>query len=208
MATRRFTPFDPGPPSGERADAARNRRAILDVAARLFRERGPEAVTLDEVAAEAGVGKGTIYRRFGDRSGLVMAVLDADDRELQDTILRGPPPLGPGAPVRERLGTFVGAHCDFIGRHAPLLAVAEGGAPGARYRSNLYASYRLHVAVLLREIAPEADCAVLADMVLAPLAADLYRHLREDGDVPHERIREGAVATALAIADRVAVVGG
>ena len=84
--------------SRERSDAARNRELILAAARRLFEEEGPAAVSMDRVAEEAGVGKGTLYRRFGDRSGLALALLDARERELQEELIRGPAPLGPGAP--------------------------------------------------------------------------------------------------------------
>ncbi|NKE58010.1 helix-turn-helix transcriptional regulator [Lentzea sp. PSKA42] len=60
----------------ERADAARNRAAILAAATELIRERGIEAVSIDDVAAAAGVGKGTVFRRFGDKAGLIQAVVD------------------------------------------------------------------------------------------------------------------------------------
>src|SRR6185312_10778811 len=50
----------------ERADAARNRRKVLAAAEGLFATRGVAAVSMDDVAAAAGVGKGTLYRRFGD----------------------------------------------------------------------------------------------------------------------------------------------
>ena len=53
---------------------------------------------MDQVAAAAGVGKGTLFRRFGDKSGLAAALLDARERVLQEAVLFGPPPLGPGAP--------------------------------------------------------------------------------------------------------------
>jgi AcrR family transcriptional regulator len=53
---------------------------------------------MDAVAAEAGVGKGTLFRRFGDRAGLAVALLDERERDLQAAVLSGPPPLGPGAP--------------------------------------------------------------------------------------------------------------
>ena len=76
----------------ERADAARNRRRALEAARRLVAERGADAVTMDDVAAAAGVGKGTLYRRFGDRHGLLLALLDDEERALQEAILRGPPP--------------------------------------------------------------------------------------------------------------------
>ncbi|PRC55083.1 TetR family transcriptional regulator, partial [Mycobacterium sp. ITM-2017-0098] len=54
---------DPGPP--ERGDAARHRALLLDAARRLVDEHGAEAVTTDDIAAAAGVGKGTLFRRFG-----------------------------------------------------------------------------------------------------------------------------------------------
>ena len=60
----------------ERADAARNRDAILCAAQRLVSDRGADGVTMDEVACAAGVGKGTLFRRFGDRTGLIDALLD------------------------------------------------------------------------------------------------------------------------------------
>ncbi|EUA33870.1 bacterial regulatory s, tetR family protein [Mycobacterium xenopi 3993] len=82
----------------ERGDAARNRALLLDAARRLIGERGAEAVTTDDIAAAAGVGKGTVFRRFGSRAGLMMALLDDDERHLQQAFLFGPPPLGPDAP--------------------------------------------------------------------------------------------------------------
>ena len=90
----------------ERADAARNRRKILDAAARLFDECGVTAVSLDAIAAAAGVGKGTLFRRFGDKSGLAAALLDDRERTLQEAILRGPAPLGPGAETNQRITAF------------------------------------------------------------------------------------------------------
>jgi AcrR family transcriptional regulator len=198
MATH-YTAFDPGAPAGERADAARNRQAILDAASALFDEYGADRVTVDQIADAAGVGKGTIYRRFTDRSGLALALLDQSDRELQHSILRGPPPLGPGAPAGERLEAFVGALADFLEEHVELMCVAEGGPEGVWFRSNVYASYRLHVEVLLREDRPDADCATLADVVLAPLGAGLYRHLRFDRGLDPARIRSAAVEAATRI---------
>src|SRR3954447_5594039 len=111
MARRRTAlPLGPPAPPPERADAARNRRRVLDAAASLFAERGVDAVTMDDVVAAAGVGKGTLYRRFGDKRGLVAARLDGGEGELQAAILSGPPPLGPGAAPAERLAAFVGAY--------------------------------------------------------------------------------------------------
>lgn len=122
------------PPPKERADAARNRAAVLDAAARLFAERGVEAVSMDQVAAAAGVGKGTLFRRFGDKAGLAAALLDVRERVLQQAILAGPPPLGPGAPNTERAAAFVDAYLDYLLEHVALVRMSETASPGARYR--------------------------------------------------------------------------
>jgi AcrR family transcriptional regulator len=58
-----------------RRDAARNRQRILAAAAELFTERGLH-VTLDEVARRAGVGVGTVYRRFPDKEALTEALFE------------------------------------------------------------------------------------------------------------------------------------
>src|SRR5947208_14919369 len=91
---------------GERADAARNRLLILGAAHALVEERGAEHVSMEAIATAAGVGKGTLFRRFGDRVGLMHALLDERERELQEELIRGAPPLGPGAPAVERLVAF------------------------------------------------------------------------------------------------------
>ena len=179
-----------GQPPPERADAARNRRRILEAAERLFKDRGVTGVSMDDVAAEAGVGKGTLYRRFGDRAGLGIAVLDERERELQDAILRGPPPLGPGAPSRKRLKAFVRAYLDYAWRNLDLLVVAETGSPGARYRSGVYAGFRRHVEILLMDAG--ADDPVLgAELILAPLAGDFLRHLAVERELERDAIRAG-----------------
>ncbi|WP_371549157.1 TetR family transcriptional regulator [Streptomyces sp. NBC_00554] len=56
-----------------RADAERNRRLIMETADRMFAQRGP-AVTLNEIAREAGVGVATVYRRFPDLQTLIDAL--------------------------------------------------------------------------------------------------------------------------------------
>ena len=98
---------EPLPVSGqetqERGDAARNRELLLAAARKLIAERGPDAVTMDDIAAEAGVGKGTLFRRFGNRARVMLVLLDEDEQALQRAFLFGHPPLGPGAPPLDRL---------------------------------------------------------------------------------------------------------
>ena len=66
-----------------RADAERNRRRIIAAAHELFAERGLD-VSLDDVAAAAGVGVGTVYRRFANRDELIIGVFAAHLEEVEE----------------------------------------------------------------------------------------------------------------------------
>ncbi len=181
-------------PSGrpERADAARNRELILSAARRLFERHGPEGVSMDAVAAEAGVGKGTLYRRFGDRGGLALALLEAQETEFQEHLIRGGPPLGPGAPAEERLHAFGEAMLDMLERTGPVMLDAQRRTPGARYMAGPYAVYRTHVTLLLREaLGPDAPNEYLADAVLATLTPELFLHHRRARELSLEDLAAG-----------------
>lgn len=185
---------NPAPEAGDRggkqrADAARNRRRILDAARQLFADRGAEHVSMDEVARSAGVGKGTIYRRFGDKAGLAVALLDQQERRLQQAAIRGPAPLGPDAAPLQRLEAFLDALVELLEAHAGLHVLSHHASPGARYRSSLYGFYHWHVALLVTALQPDADADVIADLLLAPLAADAYLHLRQTASP--DRIKHG-----------------
>ena len=165
----------------ERADAARNRARILDAARSLFAERGVREVSLEEVARAAGVGKATLFRRFGDRGGLFLALLDEHERELQDAILRGAPPLGPGAPARERLLAFLDALLRLSLEHRELLLASETSRPGARLQTGAYAFWHRHVSWLLGELRAAGDPDLLAHVLLAAFDAELLTALQDQG---------------------------
>jgi AcrR family transcriptional regulator len=185
----------------ERRDALRNRARVLAAAQRLVSESGVEAVEIREVARAAGVGVGTVYRRFGDKAGLVASLLDERERLFQDRLLSGPPPLGPGAPARARLVAFLHGLVDMVDENLQLLRALHGATPGARFRVGAYRAWRLHATILLEEAAPGIDAAWFAEMLLAPLAADLYYHQRDELGVSRERLKQN-------LADAVdAVVG-
>src|SRR5436190_16036539 len=173
--------------TAERADAARNRQRILTTAARLFSERGAHCVSIDEVADAAGVGKGTVFRRFGSRAALVLAVLGERERRFQEDLIRGEPPLGPGAPPRARLIAFGEALIDLLERHGPLLAAAEVG--GERLLSAPYGVYRLHATLLLREADSSCDAELLAEFLLGALSAQQFMYLRGQRGVQFVRIK-------------------
>lgn len=159
----------------ERSDAARNRLLVLAAAERLFRERGVAGVTMDEIAAGAGVGKGTLYRRFGDKGGLAVALLDERERELQGHMLTGKPPLGPGAPPADRLRAFVTAYLDLAAAQLDLIMLSETSTPGARLRTGAHAFWHQHCRYLLAE-AGAADPDLRARLLLAGLSAEQVSH--------------------------------
>ena len=192
-----------GQPPRERRDAARNREAILAAAQRLFEREGPGAVSMDRVAEEAGVGKGTIYRRFGDRASLATALLDASERDLQESLIRGPAPLGPGAPAVERLIAFGHAWLDVLVRHGDIVLASEHGPVGTRFRSAVYASHRAHVVLLLREARADADADYLADALLAALGSELVLFLRTDRGMDLDRVKAGWTDLVRSVAGRV-----
>jgi AcrR family transcriptional regulator len=165
----------------ERADAAANRVRILEAAVRVLAERGAEGTSIDAVACEAGVGKGTIFRRFGDRSGLFQALLDEHLRAFQDAFLFGPPPLGPGAPAEDRLGAFLDGLLDLLDDQLELTLALEKDRWGPPIGG--YVALSLHVESLIREISPALDAPVTAQLLLSALDGKLVRHLRRDAGV-------------------------
>jgi len=90
----------PGRPRSERAD-----RAIIDAALSLFAETGPDGLCIEKVAAKAGVGKATIYRRWPGKEDLLLDALAA---------LQAPLPQPAGQSVREDLVTLLGAMRDSV----------------------------------------------------------------------------------------------
>jgi len=177
--TRAARPARPRPPlplaeptpAPLRADAARNRQRVLETAAALFAERGVQAVTMDDVVTAAGVGKGTLYRSFGDKSGLATALLDERERQLQAGMLRGSPPLGPGAPAGDRLDAFVRAYLGYVAENLELVWMSQAATAGARLRVGAHRFWRAHLAFLFAE-AGAADPGLRADILLAALAAE------------------------------------
>ncbi len=158
----------------ERGDAARNRALLLEAARRLIAERGTDAVTMDDVAAAAGVGKGTLFRRFGSRAGLMIVLLDEDEKVEQQAFMFGPPPLGPGAPPLERLIAYGRERVRFAWSHHALLSDA-GRDPQTRFNAPS-ALHHSHVRMLLAAAASTGDLDAQADALLALLDADLVAH--------------------------------
>ena len=191
-----------GRPAGgghERSDAARNRRAVLEAARALFEERGVTCVTMEEISRAAGVGKGTLYRRFPNKGVLCQALLDKPTREFQRRTMEL---VGePGAGSLQKLGRFLDGLVWFTEENLDLLYGGEeplwGATRLARFRSPAYDWRRWTVLGLLRGAAREGeldgglDLEYLATALLAPLEVDIYYHQRQEAGLPPNRISAG-----------------
>lgn len=176
-----------GEAAPERADAARNRAALLQAARRLIEQDGLEAVTMERLAATAGVGKGTVFRRFGSREGLMAALLDFSETAWQAAVLSGPPPLGPGAPPLDRLLAFGASRAETTLLHADLIRAA-GHRGGRNFATHSFVE--THVRYLLGEIGVEADLPLLTTALVAPLEMPiLVQQVRVEG-YPLERVTD------------------
>lgn len=158
----------------ERGDAARNRALLLEAARRLIAERGPDAVTMDDIAAAAGVGKGTLFRRFGSRAALMVVLLDEDEQDLQRKFLFGPAPLGPSAAPLERLLAYGRERLKFVHTHSAVMTEAARD-PQTRYNA-VAELHRTHVRVLLDAAGTTGDLDAQADALLALLEAGYVEH--------------------------------
>jgi AcrR family transcriptional regulator len=162
-----------GPSQPERADAARNRRHLLATAREMLAEQGAEKLTMDALAERAGLGKGTVFRRFGTRAGIFQALLDDDERDFQQQVLSGPPPLGPGAPPLDRLIAYGQARTGFLIGHREIARAAlDGKEPVPAGRESPIS--RMHIRYLLQELrlgAPDLDALALDVLALQLTAA-------------------------------------
>ncbi len=174
----------------ERCDAARNRRLLLDAATEMVSTVGADAVTMDALAARAGVGKGTVFRRFGSRSGLMQALVDHTEKELQHGFLFGPPPLGPGADPIDRLVAFGRARLNLVEVQGEVMRAAEN-SPELRYSAPAHKVNYTHVLTLLRAARVEGDLELLAYGLLTPLEATLVLHQFRDLGMSKQRLADG-----------------
>ncbi|MFC8677959.1 MULTISPECIES: TetR/AcrR family transcriptional regulator [Streptomyces] len=173
-----------------RKDAIRNREAVLAAADALFtRREGPEDVTMADVAAAAGVGKGTLFRAFGDRAGLLRALYEARLEPIRQAVETGPPPLGPATPPRDRVPALLDALlCFKLDNRRLALALEEGGS-SSPYQAEHYERWHSLLRAVLEQIPGLTDSDFTAHALLAATRADLVEHLAGEGGIPRERMR-------------------
>ena len=161
----------------ERADAARNRLHLLTTARLMLAEQGPDRLTMDGLAERAGLGKGTVFRRFGTRAGIFQALLDDDEKTFQQQVLSGPPPLGPGADPLDRLIAYGRARAGFMVSHRDIARAALDCSQPAPIGRQAPMS-QIHIRVLLAQLGVgHADLDMLAIQLAAALDGPVLLYL-------------------------------
>ena len=182
-------------PSGERRDAAESRRRVLGAARELFSERGVDAVSMHEVGRAAGVGQGTLYRRFEHKGALCLALLfEGVERLYERARMREEA----GGPALEQLMGLLEDLARFNEENAPLLGAIRDSVGGGRrsemYRNPFFGWLQETVAALLGRAVEEGEARETLDVegvagaVLAPLNVDLYLYQRVELGMERGRI--------------------
>lgn len=204
----------------ERADALRNRRAILAATEELLATHRPQDISMEQVAAAAGVGKGTVFHRFGNRMGLMYALMVERAKAVEQAVTAGPPPLGPGAADRDRLLAFLDAIIEVVGRNKGLLAELAYSAAAepaqerpaqerpAQERDDhpVYRFWHGHISALISAQRPDADAGMVAHLMLGALHSEpILAQLTTDGP---GRLTAAMHALACAVLDAPARQNG
>ncbi|WP_026328094.1 TetR/AcrR family transcriptional regulator [Streptomyces sulphureus] len=165
-----------------RKDAARNREAVLAAADTLFAHcESPEEVTMADVAAAAGVGKGTLFRAFGDRTGLLRALYAQRLEPTRAAVESGPPPLGPDTPPLQRVPALLDAALCFKFENRHLALALEETGSTSPYQAGHYARWHALLRDALAQIPDVPDADFAAHALLAAVRADLVEHLAAQG---------------------------
>ncbi|MCX5009829.1 TetR/AcrR family transcriptional regulator [Streptomyces sp. NBC_00555] len=177
----------------ERADALRNREAVLAAADTLFAESSsPHSVSMDDIAAAAGVGKGTLFRRFGDRAGLIGAVIASRLEPLQQAVREAQDAAG--SSPRQRVLDLLDASLRFKIENRHLMSAAEDAGLSSPYQAGHYGWWHEILRAALDQVPGVHDADFTAHALLAAIRADLVAHLIDDRKMTPDSLRASLAA--------------
>ncbi|MCX4974141.1 TetR/AcrR family transcriptional regulator [Streptomyces sp. NBC_00620] len=190
-----------------RADATRNREAVLVAADALFaRCESPESVTMADIAAAAGVGKATLFRGFGDRTGLIHALYETRLAPIRLAAEEGAPPLGPATPPLQRVPALLDAVLCFKLDNRHLALALEGTGGDSPYAAEHYERWHGTLRAALEQIPGLDGSDFTAHALLAATRADLVEHLVGRQGVTREEMRAQLAAfTARVLGSRTSL---
>lgn len=141
----------------------------------------PQTVSMDDIAAAAGVGKGTLFRRFGSRDELLDAVFAARLEPLRAELERSGSAVEPDVPAAERVVALLGLLLDFKLDNPRLVAARELSGSDL-LRAPHYRWVHQHLQDVMAEAGvPAGSAGFRAHLLLSGLRADLVAELVEDG---------------------------
>jgi len=188
----------------ERRDAMEHRQRILQVAQNLFARHGVHAVSMHQIAKAAGVGQGTLYRRYAHKGDLCMDLLHERHERLQADITTFVATKA-DLPVLERLDGVLSLSIAFLEEQGALLSpiaftemretMCLDEAPDPQYLS-FYIWLHGIFAGLLTEAVERKEVSVLdtsftADAILVTLNPMFYRMQRQERGLSAEHILQG-----------------
>ena len=192
----------------ERRDAAEHRQRILEVARHLFAEHGVDAISMHQIAMTAGIGQGTLYRRYAHKGELCMDLLREHYERFVEEIASLLPPTAT-SPALERLESVLEKIVALLEEQGAMVGPTAGKdmrdgqcsesdisrhisfqrTPWYRWLHELFAG-------LLTEAVERGELAFLdvpytADAILAALHPAFYRFQRQERGFSSERILQG-----------------
>lgn len=188
--------------SCERRDAAANRQLLLETAVRLFDEHGVHNVNMADIAKEAGVGKGTLYRRFSNKGDLCLQLLDKQLQNFQDGVLLHLRQMTvDGHPYMEQLDYVLDLLVAFVSDNLPLMVEIESAPPVddmvhpdinvPHFWQEMTVRALLERAAAADELPSDLDIYYVASAIMAALNARVIRYQLEVQGFTVQRISAG-----------------
>jgi TetR/AcrR family transcriptional repressor of mexAB-oprM operon len=185
----------------ERKDAIECRRIILQKAHLLFTEYGVDRVTMYQIAKSAGIGQGTLYRRYAHKGELCQDLMKESSQEFCNEIMNYME-HNKHLPIKERLTMALQISLDFIEGHSQwLISIQAPTCEGRQlliYQSPFYKFLHAAFFELLSERLPSAnestiDATFMADTLLASMNPELYLFMKRDRGYTNEEIKHKLV---------------
>jgi AcrR family transcriptional regulator len=179
----------------ERKDAAEHRRIILEKAHSLFTEHGVDGVSMHQIAKSAGIGQGTLYRRYAHKGELCLDLMQENSLHLYDNIKKYVE-NNKVQPIKERLAAVLQFCLDFVDKYSNWLASIQAptceGRQSLIYQSPLYKSLHSVICGLLEETSSK-DPVIATDMILASMTPEIFLFMQQDRGYSKEEIKQKLV---------------
>lgn len=173
----------------KRIDARNNKAHIINVANTLFLRHGVEAISMQKIAQEAGIGTGTLYRHFKNKSALCLELIDEDVerffKKVDDYIKRST-----HVDVKKRGEKLISFIIDLKEDNLEMLTAIENR--GDKGKSFLQTPFYKHLQVLFTDLFTEVsyikDPEFYADLLLNTFSSDIYNYQRFEKQLTKEQL--------------------